>query len=81
MTPRNVVMIATGFFLTGVGSLLLLAFIGFSLGIQVGFSLGCILLAAIGITGILRTRHKYFFAGWLSWTCILAIGLIIVLFL
>jgi hypothetical protein len=80
MTDRRGIMVVIGFFATGAGSLLLLTLIGFSLGIQVGWSLGCILLIAIGVVGIARTQHKYFFAGWLAWACLLAIALVVTLF-
>lgn len=72
MTPQRLFNAILGFFGAGVSSLLILPFMSFPLGVNLGLLLGCVIYAVVGVLAIVRTRHRYFFAGWLAWVVILA---------
>ncbi|MEV4370107.1 hypothetical protein AB0J71_23765 [Nonomuraea sp. NPDC049637] len=80
MTISRAVHVAAGLFLTGVGSLILLAFTSLAIGVPFGFSLVCVALLSTGLVGLLQSRYKEFFAGWLLWAATLTTYTGVVLF-
>jgi hypothetical protein len=81
MSPSTIMQLILGFFVSAVGSVFSLIFMGLPLGVHVGFSFGCFLFAVVGLVGIVRSDRKNFFAGWLTWVGILAVYIVVTLFL
>ncbi|MEU8319279.1 hypothetical protein AB0C33_12980 [Nonomuraea sp. NPDC048881] len=80
MAIGKAVHVAAGLFLTGVGSLMLLAFSSLAVGVPVGFLLVCVFLLGAGLVGLFRSQYKDFFAGWLLWAATLTTFTGVVLF-
>ncbi|PZG07582.1 hypothetical protein [Nonomuraea aridisoli] len=80
MTPAKVMEFYLGLFAAALGSLLFLVFMSFLLGIHVGVSLGSALSAVAGVVAMVKTGHRYFFAGWLVAVAVLGAYLTVTLF-